>query len=708
MASGAEPTLTAVGGGCPDGAVATMLEACGVAVVGASARPNSLGSRLVAGLERSPSRPELHLVNPRYDRIGSRACHPSLAAVPGPLDLVALAVGDARIEEQLLLAASRGDRSALVFGSAFGDGRRERIAAIAREAGMVLCGAGCMGFINPTVGLRVVGYVEPDPLPVGPVALVTHSGSAFSALLRADRRIGWSLAVSSGQELVTTTAGYLEYALGAGRTEVLALLLETLRDAQRLRGVMAVAARAGVPTVLLAVGGSPGGRTMVEAHSGALAGDDATWEALCGATGAIRVRDLGEMTDTLELLCAGRRPRSRPGRALGRIAAVNDSGAERAHLVDVAERVGVSFAGLREGTVRRLAETLDDGLEPANPLDAWGTGADATTTFRTSLVALAEDPEVDLTLLCVDLVEDAERDDSYEEAVSGAWQDTTGPLAVLANLPSAVDRGAARRLRARGVPVLEGTESGLRAVRHLLGLRAAQLRASVEPAGVDVRRRDRWRTRLRTSEPLAQAEGLALLADYGLAVPPAVGVADPDEARRAAARVGYPVVLKTDEPGIAHKSDVGGVLAGIGDEAALDAGYRDLACRLGPRAIVMAVVPPAAELMLGMVRDPLLGPLLVVGAGGVDVELWGDRRVTLPPIDHDAARDLVDGLTVRRLLDGFRGRPGADVGALVDAIVAFSRLVEELGADLQAVEVNPLRCGRDGSVAADVLVLPAG
>ncbi|MHB8504933.1 MAG: CoA-binding protein, partial [Acidimicrobiales bacterium] len=253
-----------------------LLEARTVAVVGASPRPHSLSARLLAGLEASPSRPEVHLVNPRYDRIGERPCLPSLDAVPGAVDLVALAVGDAALDEQLGAAAARGDRSAVIFASAFLPGQRERLAATAADAGMAVCGAACMGFINPVGGLRVVGYLEPDPLPEGPVALVTHSGSAYSALLRAERRIGWSLAVSSGQELVTTTADYVEHALAGGRTEAIALFLETLRDGPRLRSLLAGAARNGVPAVVLPVGASPGGRAMVEAHSGALAGDDAT------------------------------------------------------------------------------------------------------------------------------------------------------------------------------------------------------------------------------------------------------------------------------------------------------------------------------------------------------------------------------------------------------------------------------------------------
>ena len=174
-----------------------------------------------------------------------------------------------------------------------------------------------MGFVNVARGLRAIGYVEPDPLPAGPVALVTHSGSVFSALLRTRRAFGFTVAVSSGQELVTPAAAYARYALSLPETKVLALVLEAIRDAPLLREVLGAAAERDVPVVLLPAGASARGRTMVAAHSGALAAGDGAWQALAAAYGVHRVGDLAELADTLELFCAGRRPGGRP-RAGGR------------------------------------------------------------------------------------------------------------------------------------------------------------------------------------------------------------------------------------------------------------------------------------------------------------------------------------------------------------------------------------------------------
>ncbi|HET6191423.1 MAG TPA: CoA-binding protein, partial [Trebonia sp.] len=203
--------------------LAVMLEARSVALVGASPRPGSLGARMIAEVAKSPAAPRTYLVNPRYEKIGAERVYPGLADLPEPPELALLAVPDAALGEQMVAAAEAGVRSAVIFGSAFdtsGNHLRESIAATARDAGIQVCGAGCMGFVNVARGLRAIGYVERDPLPAGPVALVTHSGSVFSALLRTRRAFGFTVAVSSGQELVTPAAAYARYALSLPETKV--------------------------------------------------------------------------------------------------------------------------------------------------------------------------------------------------------------------------------------------------------------------------------------------------------------------------------------------------------------------------------------------------------------------------------------------------------------------------------------------------------
>ncbi len=693
-------------------AVRAMLEARSVALVGASPRVGSFGRRMLDEVRKSSAGPAVYPVNPRHREIDGARCYSSLADLPEACDLVLLAVPDAALEQQLTLAAACGSKAAVIFGNAYDPGPppvpalRERLAAIARAHGMALCGAGCMGFVNVSHGLRAIGYTEADPLPAGPVALVTHSGSVFSALLRARRGFGFSLAVSSGQELVTAAPAYLDYALGLPDTGVLALVLEAVREGSALRDVLRRAALRDVPVVLLTVGGSAGGRKMVAAHSGALAGSDGGWEALARTYGVHRVGDLAELADTVELFAAGRRAgasRCGAGAARAGIATVHDSGLERAHVVDLAESLGVPFAEIGQATAGRLAGLLDPGLTPANPLDVWGTGADTRGLFGGCMSALADDPAVSAVALAVDFVPELDGDESYPLAMLDVAETTPKPLAVLSNLPSAMDLDWATRLRAQGIPVLEGTRSGLLALRHLL----EHADGIPGPAAVrrDPLRRARGAALLAGGEP-AGAALLELLSGYGITVAKTVSAVGVDETLAAAEQVGYPVVLKTGQAGILHKSDVRGVVTGVRNADELAAAYADVAGRLGPRVLVCQQVPPGVELALGIVADPQLGPLVVVGAGGVLVELLADRAVALPPVSAGQARRLLDGLRVGRLLAGVRGAPPADLDSVARAVAGLSDLAADLGDEIDALDINPLICGPDGAIAVDALAIP--
>jgi acyl-CoA synthetase (NDP forming) len=659
-------------------AVAAMLGARSMAVVGASDRPDSFGARMVLEAQRGSAR--VHLVNPRYDRIGEVSCAPSLADLDEPVDVVLLGVPDTALVEQLEIAAAMGAPSAVLFGSAHG--LREKIAAMATDAGMAVCGAGCMGFVNNALGVRALGYLEPDPLPPGGISLVTHSGSAFSTLLRARRGFGFRLAVSSGQELVTDAADYVDYALGDPETRTIALLMETPRAVPRLRPSLLRAAEQDVPVVILTVGGSPRGRAMVAAHSGALAGEHAAWQAFCAATGAVHVSDLAEFTDTLELFSAGRRSRG------GDVATVHDSGAERALLADLAHELEVPFADLADGTLATIGGMLDDGLAPTNPLDVWGTGADTRNLFGSCLRAMTADPGVGVTALAVDMVTEFDGDTAYADAVLDVANSTDAPLAVLASVPSAIDGPTVQRLRDNGIPVLEDFRSGLVALKHLTRW----------PLPID-RPAEPTHTERQIPEG---ASAFELLSAYGIPGVQSLTAHSLGEALTAADAVGYPVALKT--AGALHKSDVGGVALNLADEAALGAAYTAMVQSLGPAVTVQPMVTDGVEVSVGFVRDDAFGPLVVVAAGGTLVELLADRVVACPPVSHAGAQRLLTGLRIAPLLAGWRGASAVDIDALADVVVRFSDMAIELGEVFAAVEANPVIASPGGVVAVDALV----
>ena len=441
---------------------------------------------MISEVARSHPAPRTYLVNPRYQEIGGLPCHPSLADLPGPVDLVLLAVPDTALEEQLALAAGRGDRSAVIFGSAYEPpgqppgqrpALRARLAAIASAAGMAVCGAGCMGFVNVARGLRAIGYIEPDPLPRGPVALVTHSGSVFSALLRTRRALGFTLAVSSGQELVT----------GAG--QYAGLRVESGRDAGAGTGPGG-AARAGPDAGGAGRrrrAGHPGGAAdrgehgPRPGHGGrALRGAGRRGRGVGGAGPGLRRapgagpgrddRHPGAVRGRPPRPPAGRPRRERPGQPppaadparpapevtlesmftlaswASRPCTTRGWSARTSPMWPTSS--GVPFAAISEETLGRLAGLLDPGLEPGNPLDVWGTGADARVQLAGSLAALAADPAVAAVALAVDLVHRVRRRRLLPARRAGRRRGARRkPVAVLSNVPGAIDPGTAARLR---------------------------------------------------------------------------------------------------------------------------------------------------------------------------------------------------------------------------------------------------------------------
>ena len=569
---------------------------------------------------------------------------------------------------------------------------------------MAVCGGNGMGFCNLESGVRATGFATPDDVRTGPVTFISHSGSAYAALLFNDRGIGFNLLVSSGHEIVTTMADYMEYALGRPSTKVLGLLLETVRNPVKFRAQLARAAQANVPVLALKVGRTEGSKALVTAHSGALAGEHGAFEALFDAFGVHEMRTLDEMADAMELFSSARRV---TGTGRG-IASVHDSGGERAMFVDVAHDVGVPFAQIQPETEAAIEAVLDPGMEAANPLDAWGTGIDADRIFHESFMALHEDPDTAAVAFVVDLTRDGEPyDEGFLGVARGVFAATSKPFCVVSNLANAIASEEVAILRDEGIPVLEGTRSGLVALRALLADRDERARSPViPPPPVDAAVRDRWRARLADGSGMDEAESLRMLSDYGVPVVQTRTVGSVAHAVGAAGELGWPVVLKTAAPDVLHKSDVGGVVLNLANDTALRVAYDDLAARLGPQVVVAPMAPPGVEVALGIVRDPSFGPLVLVAAGGILVELLHDRVLALPPLDDEHARRLVDRLRSRALLEGVRGAPPADVGSLATAITRMSVLAADLGDLIGALDVNPMIVSPHGCVAVDALVIP--
>jgi acyl-CoA synthetase (NDP forming) len=685
-----------------------MLRARSIAVVGAS-QPDRFGGKLCRNLLDFGFSGELFPVNPRYERLFERPCYPSLRALPEAPDCVLLAVPNARLLDALGEAAACGIPSAVIFANAWSEpaagepSLQDRLAEIAATHGMAVCGPNCMGFVSLAERIAVSGYDTNPATPIGRTTLITHSGSVWDALLQNRRGVAWNYIVSPGNEMVTTMADYMHFALGDPRTRAIGLFLEAVRDPATFLEALELAARRDVPVVVLKTGRTERGAELALAHSGALAGEDAAYDAVFERFGVRRVQSIDELMDTLELFSTGMRPAS-PG-----VSALLDSGGQRSLLVDLAESQGIEFAKLGPGTQARLREVLEPGLDPINPLDAWGTGNGSDEIYAESLLALDADPATGLCLFAVDLypIDDARA--AYPKIAASVRERLAKPLVWLTHASATTSEAQAATLRRMGIPVLLGTETGLRAVRHLIeyarfqregARRDTEARALPQPPQLPALRLELDEAK----DALDEHASKGLLRAYGLTTTREIVAESLDEALRAAEQIGYPLVLKT-AAGERHKSDRGGVRLGLRGADDVAVAYRDLEARLGRRVLVQEQIPSGVELLLGIVSDPHFGPMLTLGTGGIFVEILADLRWLTLPTSAAAIGRALDQLRGAPLLQGARGRPAVDRGAVVRAAQGLAALAEDLGDRIAAVDVNPLVALPDRAVVVDALVV---
>ncbi|MGH6946470.1 MAG: acetate--CoA ligase family protein [Kiloniellales bacterium] len=683
-----------------------LLRPKSLVLVGASPRKPSVGATLVKHARSGGYKGRLYAINPRHREIEGIPCFPDFASLPEAVEHAVFALPDTAMEEAFAVAVTRGIKAATIISSIMpeDDGSpllRERITKRAREAGVQLCGANCMGFYNFTEGLWTCGFETRDDLRPGGVVLLTHSGSLLTALVDAESRIDYALAVSTGQELTTTVADYMDYALDQPETRVIGLFIETVRDPAGFEAALAKAGKHRVPVIALKVGRTAVSAKLAISHSGALAGDDAAYQAVFDHYGVSRVESIDELASALMVFNAAR------DIGPGGLVTTHDSGGERGLLVDLAERNGTRLADLSPATVKRLEEVLDFGLPPVNPLDRWATGRNYPQDFYDSFETLMEDPDTALGAVVLDRGAGGLFVPDYFTCAERGRAASSKPTFIVSNHQGSGSDPAAIASTRAGIPVLDGVPAFLKACRLLFEWRDFNDRPAATIGRADSAVVERWRKRLASGAELDEAKSLSLLRDFGIQTVACVIAETKEDAIAQAASLGYPVALKTAMPGVAHKSDQGGVHLRLADAAALADAYRDLAKRLGPRVLVARMVQgPAVEMLLGLTNDPDFGPIVVAGFGGIHAEVLRDVAFLKPPFDAAIALRHIERLQLAKLLDGLRGAPAVDRKAFAEAAAALSRLAVALGEQIQSMDINPLLVLPDGCLAVDALIDP--
>lgn len=682
-----------------------LLRPASIVVVGATRRRGAVGHAVLINLRRGKFPGPLYAVNPRYEEIEGVPCYPSLSALPQPVQHAIFALGDERLESALDEALAGGVKAATIF-SALAPRRdsspplKQRVQQRAEQAQLLLCGGNSMGFYNFTHNVRACGFATRARHRPGGVALISQSGSGMSGILDVDERIDFNVAVSTGLELTVTAEDYLDYALDQAETRVVGLFLESSRRPERLAAGLRKAAQRGIPVVVVKTGRTELAARLAVSHSGALAGNDAAYDAVFDRYGAQRVEDMEQLATTLIMFA-----QPHPVRA-GGLVAIHDSGGERQLLIDAAERLGTTLARISPATRRRLEKLLDPGLPAVNPLDVWSLGgADYEERAARCFTALLQDDNAALGAVVHDRGPGGVICPEYLRYLRAGHAAAGKPVFLVANRQgTGADPSVAATTRA-GFPVLDGIGSFLAGAKRLLAYRDFRARPRMRPPRLP-RTARAWRGERLMAAGAGEVAAGNFLRDCGIPMTPACNVNSMAELTALAPGLDYPVVMKTAMPGVRHKSDADGVRLSLGNRTQLAQAYRDLAGRLGNQVLIAPMAAAAGvEMLLGIAADEQFGPLVVMGMGGIYAELSGDVVSVVPPFDAAAARRCLARLRLRKLLDGVRGAPPVDVAAYCAAAARLSVLAVEFREQVQEVDVNPLKVFEKGCLGLDALVI---
>ncbi|MEA2983307.1 MAG: hypothetical protein QOF09_5130 [Alphaproteobacteria bacterium] len=666
-----------------------LLRPKSIALVGASdSSRGGWAKEIYENLEFSGFPAKLYLVNPNRRELWGRPVFPNFAAIPEAVDLALTIIPTAAVVDTLAEAAANGLKCALIYAAQFGEGgdaegqkRAQALLTLSDQRGLRISGPNCMGSLALREKLLLYPAKRVRSLQPGSVGVVFQSGGTFQFWLQqaALRGLDFSYAVSSGNELDLDLADYINFLVGDENTKIVACLVEGVRRPQAFMAAAEKALAAGKPILLVKVGRSERGKAAAQSHTGAIAADDQVFDAVCRKYGIIRCPSLDDLLETSLAFTQGRLPKG------SRIAMACYSGGAKGLILDYASDEGAEMAPLTPETRAKLPGMIDPGLAGENPLDVGPTVGVQAAKFAEICKVVCADPTVDL--MTVQGLMPMNPGDPYNpEPLRGVLDSTDKPVLAFGRIAQNASDVSRKYQSETGVPFIHGLPETVRALQGLVRY-AATLRRGVSPIG----------------EPRGRAESLdgaafdALVAAHAMTLPASAFGKTPAEAATQAARIGFPVAVKIVSPEASHKTEVGGVTLGLRDAGDVRAAAEAMTARLAghdPRARVegflVQEMVAGVEMILGVREDPQFGPFMLLGLGGVAVEVMKDVAIRLLPIDEDAARDMLRSLRGAALLGEFRGRAARDTEAVVRAMTGLSRLFLDHRPWLSDLEINPL------------------
>lgn len=685
-----------------------------VAVIGASERPHSVGATVWRNLAGGGFEGPVYPVNPKYASLGGHQAYQRVAQLPEAPDLAVICTPPATVPGIVRELGERGTRAAVILTAGLGgisdaQGRTLKQATLdaAHPYLLRLLGPNCVGLLVPSIGLNA-SFAHIDALP-GRIAFVSQSGALVTAVLdwAASRGIGFSKFISLGDSADVDFGDVLDYLAGDSQTSAILMYMEDLRYARKFMSAARAAARS-KPTLVLKAGRLPEGARAAASHTGALAGSDAVYDAAIRRAGMLRVYTTEDLFGAVETLA---RARPMSGK---RLAIMTNGGGPGVMATDALVGSGGELALLAPDTYGRLDAVLPPTWSHANPVDIIGDAP--AERYRQAIEALLQDPGADAILFIhapTAIVPSVEIANAVAPLAKNAARN------ILACWLGGEGVAEARRIfSAAGIPTFDTPEDAINGFMQIVHYRQNQeLLMQVPPsAGASVEA-DRAAARAIACDALAagrqmlsEPEAKALLAAYGIPVVVTRSAATVEEAAAAAREIGFPVAVKILSPDIIHKSDVGGVALDLDTPEAVRAAAQRMHKRLlqlmpaarlqGFSVQQMARRPQAHELIVGVATDPVFGPVILFGQGGIAVEVTADHAMALPPLNMALARELVARTRVARLLAGYRNRPPADMEAILRILTQVSQLVADIP-EIAELDINPLLADSAGAVVLD-------
>ncbi|MES2441351.1 MAG: acetate--CoA ligase family protein [Pseudomonadota bacterium] len=684
-----------------------LLNPRSVAIIGASPTPGALGASVLANLERHGFAGAIHLINPKRDEIAGRPCLKSIADLPERVDAAVLAIPGPAVLDAVRALAERGVGAAVIFAAGFAEGGEEglaaqrEVAAIAAAHGMVIEGPNCLGMTNFVAGIPLT-FVEtpPHPCPGEGVGIVSQSGAMAVVLgttLMA-KGLPISLSVSTGNEAASGVEDYVEHLIADANTRVIGMIVEQFRRPARFLALAAKARAAGKAIVLLHPGKSSAARESAATHTGAMAGDYALMKAKVERAGVVLVDGLEELGDVLDIAF-----RAKPV-GKGGTAVLTESGAFKALTLDLCEALGLDLPAVGDATAARLRAAMPDFIPVSNPMDLTAQALVDPDLYRRTLAPLLDDDRFAAVVLGIIQTDQTTASRKFPHIADAIRALAPQKPVIFAGLDdgAAFDPAYIDDLRALGVPYFPSPDRAFRALAQLSRLADRDFAASdATPAVIEA-----------PAGVIPEYRAKQLLAPLGVPFPAGGFAATLDEAKAVAAKIGYPVVLKAQAAALSHKSDAGGVILDLADEAALAEGWTRLHANVAAYApgltldgaLIEAMGARGIELIVGARNDPDWGAVILVGFGGVQAELLHDVRLLAPDLTHDAIVFELRQLKSGALLDGYRGAPALDVDAVANIIAAVGRLL--LGTpNIREIDLNPVVVYPKGAIALDALIL---